>query len=786
MNAEKLDIEKTLQALTKDEKLRMLTGDGMWHTFGAGELPRVRMSDGPTGLRMTSDATIAAIPATCFPTQSSLACSWDPALLYNVGAAMGREATALGVNLLLAPGVNIKRNPLGGRNFEYYSEDPFLSGTLGKAFIEGVQSTGVGACVKHFACNNQETDRMYYDAAVDPRALNELYLKPFEIALSAEPAAVMCAYNKLNGTYCSENDYLLTTVLRDRLNYNGVTLSDWGAVHKRSVSFKAGLDLEMPFSPFSYDDLDAALKDGDITEADIDNALRRMLNLIDNVYLEPYGDFDADAHDKLAYAAAAESVILLKNDNNFLPLTKAMKIAVMGSIAENAPIQGGGSSHVTELKKISPLDAFSSRSIDVAYYRGYSKNAKENALLHDEALTAATAADVVIVYAGNTSDEDASEGVDRKSIDLPEEQSALISALTNAGHRVVVVLVAGGPVAMPWSKRVRSIVYQGLSGAGGALATVDAMFGRINPQGRLPETFPHDLDDLNIQNTQSRRVLYRESLFVGYKYYDAIERRVLFPFGHGLSYSNIVYEDFAITRVDDNEFEAAVTLCNRSPRDGYETVQIYVSDRTGRILAPRKQLAGYCKAFVEGGTKTKVVIRVPKSAFTFWNEDKRMFSTPDGEFKIIVAASATDIKFDSSVKINGDFNDIVAYPDVYKMPLISKITDSDFQSMYGAPLPTEECPTAKGSYTLDNCLNDVRHCLIGRIAYSIVKRRAKKEGEPGSTAQEAFMANALNTPLTAAVSMSDGAMPVNFAKAIVSWANGKRLNAIKLLIKKDK
>lgn len=375
MDAERLNIEKTLGALTVEEKLRMLVGDDMWHTFGAAELPRVRMSDGPCGLRMT-DGGPSALPATLFPTPSMLANSWDPALLYDVGAAIGAEATAVGVNLLLAPGLNIKRTPLCGRNFEYYSEDPYLSGTLGKAFVSGVQSTGVGACVKHFAANNTETLRMYSDSVVDARALNEIYLKPFEIALEAKPAAVMCAYNKLNGEYCSQNAHLLKTILRERFGYNGITLSDWGAVRDRAAALAAGLDLEMPYNAFSYDDLAYALDSGDITERDIDGALGRLLGLIDDVYLEPYGDFDADAHDRLAYFAAASSIVMLKNDG-ILPLTKDMKIAVVGEYAECAPLQGGGSSHVTPLRSVSPLEAFSHRGIDIAYYRGYSADKKK-------------------------------------------------------------------------------------------------------------------------------------------------------------------------------------------------------------------------------------------------------------------------------------------------------------------------------------------------------------------------------------------------------------------------
>ena len=370
--AERLDIEKTLAYLTLDEKVRMLSGDGMWHTFGTGELPRVRMADGPNGLRMTDGASASAVPATCYPTPSMLANSWDPALLYGVGAAIGKEATAMGVNLLLAPGLNIKRDPRGGRNFEYYSEDPLLSGELGKAFVSGVQSTGVGACVKHFAANNGETLRMYYDAVIDRRALHEIYLKPFELALAAKPAAVMTAYNKLNGEYCSQNGYLLTDVLRKQWGYGGVALSDWGAVHDRAAALRAGLDLAMPDSGGRYENtVYAALENNEITEDDIDTALRRLIKLIDDVYLEPYGDYDSEQHERAAYNAAAASIVMLKNDGGFLPLTKNMKVTVCGELAETAPVQGGGSSHVTAVGGLSPLEAFGARAVCVQYCRGY-------------------------------------------------------------------------------------------------------------------------------------------------------------------------------------------------------------------------------------------------------------------------------------------------------------------------------------------------------------------------------------------------------------------------------
>lgn len=782
MEAERLDIEKTLKFLTLDEKLRMLSGDGTWHTFGVGELPRVRMSDGPNGLRMTEGTGTSALPATCFPTPSMLANSWDLALLYSVGSAIGKEATAMGVNLLLAPGVNIKRDPRGGRNFEYYSEDPFLSGVLGKAFVSGVQSTGVGACVKHLAVNNQENNRMYADAVVDPRALREIYLKPFEIALTAEPEAVMCAYNKLNGTYCSQNPYLLKTFLRDELGYKGVTVSDWGAVRDRAAALEAGLDLEMP-DPLGLSEpsLRAALDNGDITESDIDAALRRILGLIDNVYLEPYGDYDADAHDKLSYNAAVESAVLLKNDG-VLPLTKDVKVAVMGSYAECAPIEGEGSSHVVPLKTVSPLDAFSRRGIEVTYFRGYSTDTKENAKLYDEAMSGATAADSVVVFAGVPAP---AEGVDRKSLALPPEQDKLISALTNAGHRVTVVLTVPGPVAMPWVNRVRAILYSGLNGQSGALAAIDILYGRVNPRGKLAETFPADDTEL-IPDFGAKYTPYRESIFVGYRYYDAIEKTVLFPFGHGLCYADIEYGEVHVKRLSGTEFDVEVELTNNSPRDAYETVQVYVSDRTGRVMCAKKQLAGFSKTFIEGKTTALATIRLDRKAFEFFDPKTNKFRICDGEYKILIGASSRDIKKELSVKADGDFFDKIPAPGSYSTPFRRSISDADFEALYGGPLPEPAPRPVKGKHSLDSCLDDVKHTLVGKIAISAVKRRAKTQGDDGSPAREAFLNSALFTPLSAVASMSDGAVSPRLAKGIVEMANGKFFKGVKTMLKKPK
>lgn len=805
---ERLDIEKALAYLTLDEKIRMLSGDGMWHTFATGELPRIRMSDGPNGLRMTDGAFMSAVPATCFPTASMLANSWDPALLYAIGGALGKEATALGVNLLLAPGVNIKRNPLGGRNFEYFSEDPLLAGEMGRAYIAGVQSTGVGACVKHFAANNQEDMRMYADSIVDPRALEEIYYKPFRIAMDAKPAAVMCAYNKLNGEYCSESKALLTDVLRGELGFDGVVLSDWGAVRDRASALLAGLDLAMPDSCGLFEQqIRAALESGRITEEHIDNSVRRILALTDDVYLEPYGDIDAELHDKLAYNAAAASLVMLKNDG-ILPLTKNKRIAVFGTLAECATIQGGGSSHVTPTKAYTPLEAFASRAIDVIYCRGYDeacKTEKESERLIAEALDHAEGCDCAVVFVGA---KPPCEGADRTSLALPDEQNRLIAALTTAGHRVIAVLCSYGPVEMPWVHRVHAILYSALNGQAGALAAADALFGRINPRGKLAETFPATYDD--DFDFGGLRPLYKESIFVGYRYYEKTNKKVLFPFGHGLSYSDIEYSDMTLVRNGDAEFDVHITLENKSVRDAYEIVQVYVSNDTGKSMCAKKQLAGYKKVFAEGQTTSTAVVKLDRSAFEHYDAKDGKRKIDGGDYTISVAASSADVRLIATVTLTGDEPEkqptdahdagaeasgseapetetIAAqkpYPAVYDNPICGNITEADFAALLGAPVPPPTRRPVKGEFTLDSCIDDLRGTLIGKIVRRVALNRVKRD-DAGGMSEQALVCSALYTPLSAVCAMSDGAMSLNTAKAIVDIANGKRWAGFKRLLKKS-
>ncbi|MDE7106803.1 MAG: glycoside hydrolase family 3 C-terminal domain-containing protein, partial [Clostridiales bacterium] len=534
----------------------------------------------------------------------------------------------------------------------------------------------------------------------------------------------------------------------------------------RAKALKAGLDLAMPCTNDEYyNSLVAALDSGEITEEDVDRSLSRILRLIDDTYLEPYGDIDSDMHERIAYNAAAASLVLLKNENEFLPLTKNMKVAVCGDYFISAPIQGGGSSHVTAIKDITPLSAFLQRSIDVKYIDDYS-----------DAVEQTEGYDAVIVYAGQPAP---TEGIDRETLSVPQDR--LITELTAAGRNVVVVLCSAGPVLMPWINRVQAVLYAGLNGECGALAAVDALYGRINPCGKLAETFPLTQENFG-EDFGGSRAVYRESIFVGYRYYDSVEKPVLFPFGHGLSFCDVQYDDVHVKRRDDDGFDVAVTLTNLSARDAYETVQVYVSNCTGRITCAKKQLAGYAKVFVEGQTTTTATVRLNKSAFEFFNEQANAFDICDGEYKIIVGASATDIKSETSVKVNGNYFGHNAT--AYIKPNRAEITDAEFERIYGAPIPKVSERPQRGSFTLDCCVDDIKDTFIGKCVKHAVMRRAKAAGAVGSVDHKAFIAFAMFTPLYAVSAMSDGDMPLSTAKGIVEMANGHFFKGLKTILKK--
>jgi beta-glucosidase len=645
--------------MTIEEKASLLTGATGWTTAGVPRLgiQPVVVADGPHGVRRVHDLesfdTEVAVSATCFPTASSLAASWDPALLRSVGVAIGVEARALGVDVVLGPGVNIKRTPLCGRNFEYFSEDPFLAGELAVGHIEGVQWQGVGASLKHYAVNNQETRRFTVDAQLDERTLREIYLPAFEAAIRrAKPWTVMCAYNQINGTLGSEHRYLLTDILRGEWGFDGLVMSDWGAVRDRVAAVVAGLDLEMPGPrPHRVTTVIEARREGRLGQAYVDTAAARVVALAMRAAKAPSGDgFDVDLHHELARRAAAEGMVLLKNDG-LLPLRGVARLAVVGRAARTPHYQGTGSSHITPTRLDEPLAEIIrlAGDADVAYADGYPDGPEGRPDLILEAASVAADADAAIVFATLPAWKEI-EGADRTDIDLPAQQVSLIKAVAAAQPRTVVVLNNGSAVAMAeWIGPVAAVLEAWMMGQAGGGALADVLFGRVNPSGRLAETFPLRLEDtpgyLNFPGDQDV-VRYGEGLFVGYRWYDARGIDVQFPFGHGMSYTTFDYSNVRASRAElgpDEGVEVSLEVTNVGDVAGQEVVQVYVRERAPTVRRPEKELKGFTKVAVEPGRTVTVTIPLEPRAFAHYDPVSAWVSDP-GEYEMLVGASSRDIR----------------------------------------------------------------------------------------------------------------------------------------------
>ncbi|WP_212962569.1 beta-glucosidase family protein [Cohnella xylanilytica] len=665
------DLKALISAMTLEEKAGLCSGLDFWNTKGIERLgiPSVMMTDGPHGLRKQKASAdhlglFDSVPATCFPSAAGLASSWDRELIGKVGAALGEECQAENVAVLLGPGANIKRSPLCGRNFEYFSEDPYLSSELAAAHIEGVQSQGVGTSLKHFAANNQEHRRMTGDSVVDERTLREIYLASFEGAVKkAQPWTVMCSYNKVNGTFASENPTLLTDILKDEWGHEGFVVSDWGAVNERVDGLAAGLELEMPSSNGAGDrKIAEAVRSGKLAEEKLDAAVERLLTVIFRAVdaRKPDASYDAEAHHRLAREVARECMVLLKNEGGLLPLAKTGRIAVIGELAEQSRYQGGGSSHVkpTRLERIrEELAAVAGPAVDFVYAQGYelASDAVHDELFR-EAAEAARGADVAIVFAG-LPERYESEGFDRTHLRIPDNQAKLIEAVAAAQSRVVVVLSNGAPIEMPWLGRVSAVLeaYLGGQALGGAIA--DLVFGEANPCGKLAETFPvrleHNPSYLNFPG-EGDRVEYREGLFVGYRYYDAKRIEPLFPFGHGLSYTSFEYGGLAMDRsvIDDTEtVNVSVRVRNVGARTGKEIVQLYVRDVESSVIRPEKELKGFAKVELRPGEEKEVVFALEKRAFAFYDVELKDWRVESGEFEILVGSSSADIRLKETLTV---------------------------------------------------------------------------------------------------------------------------------------
>ncbi|MEA4906346.1 MAG: glycoside hydrolase family 3 C-terminal domain-containing protein [Anaerolineaceae bacterium] len=652
-------IDSLIEKMTLAEKASLCTGVSAWTTNPIERLgiPEMIVSDGPHGVRRVPnihEIGAKSLAATCFPTASCLASTWNSELLREMGAALGDEANALDVDVLLGPGVNMKRSPLGGRNFEYFSEDPFLAGELAASLIDGIQSKGVGTSLKHFAANNQEFQRFSINAVIDERTLREIYLPAFEKAVKkAGPWTVMCAYNKINGRYASEHQQLLTGILKDEWGFKGLVVSDWGAVHDRVASLKAGLDLEMP-GP--YDRHVQAVVDavncGELAEDILNESVRRILRIIFKAHeTHKRKPFDVQAHHRLAQAVAAEGMVLLKNDG-VLPLTGVQHIAVIGQAAKKAHFQGGGSSHVNPTGVDNPFVEMQNRArmIEFSFSEGYTTGRSFHQDLIDQAVTLARSADVALIFVALPAFKE-SEGYDRTDLDLTEQQVALIKAVAQAQPKTVVILNNGAPVAMnDWIGDVSAVLEAWMMGQAGGGAIADILFGRVNPSGKLAETIPLRLMDTPAQLNWpggAGEVRYGEGLFVGYRYYDARQIPVLFPFGYGLSYTSFEYSRFQVSAkrfrdVDGITLRADIT--NTGKFAGKEIVQVYVHDHDAELVRPEKELKGFTKVELQPGETKTISIPLDFRSFAYYHPKYRQWITETGDFDILLAASAGDIR----------------------------------------------------------------------------------------------------------------------------------------------
>ena len=711
-----MDIEKILSEMSLEDKIALCEGADFWQTrrFEKYGIPSLFMCDGPHGLRKQENGVDMlginnSREATCFPPAVTTAGSWDPGLVEEIGAAIGEEARHQGAGLVLGPGANLKRNPLCGRNFEYFSEDPYLAGRLAAGFIRGVESEGVGTSLKHFAANSQEYRRYTSDSVMDERTLRELYLTAFEIAVrEGKPSTVMCAYPKLNGVHCSDNKTLLGDILRGGWGFEGMVVTDWGAMNDRIEGFKAGCDLNMPGgSEFMWKDALEAVKSGALPEKAVDESARRVLRLVFRAAetLKRPAECDYSAHHALARRAAAEGAVLLKNDGGLLPLREGAKIAVIGAMAAEMRYQGAGSSHINPVRLSEPLDFLPG----AVYARGCDSRGDTSAALLTEAAAAASSAGAAIVFAG-LPERYESEGFDRDNMRLPEGHQRMIEAVAAANPNTVVVLFCGSAVECPWADRVKAILYMGLPGQAGGEAAAELLYGRANPCGKLAESWPYRYEDVPSSESFGRTgdALYEEGIYVGYRYYDKAGMAVRWPFGHGLSYTSFAYSGLSVS--GDT---VSVTVKNTGALAGAETAQLYISPPAGGLHRPVRELKGFRKVFLQPGESREITFELSGRSFAVWQDGWRV---PGGSYTISVGGLSAVIEKDGEA-----------------VPAPAWQAGSWYESCAGKPdrqgweamLGRSYSPPVleKGRFTMDNTVDEMRpYSLIMKIMYKAVER----------------------------------------------------------------
>ena len=792
------EILNLLRELTTEEKAALVAGTDFMFTNPVPRLdiPQIRMSDGPHGLRVQNNGgdngVAGSEPATAFPTAALTACGWHEDNLYKMGQAIGEEARHYGINVVLGPGVNVKRNPLAGRNFEYFSEDPLIAGRMGAAEINGIQSRGVGVSLKHFALNNAENYRFMGDSVCDERAMREIYLKAFEIAVkTAKPETVMCSYNKINGVYCCQNKWLLTDVLRKEWGFDGLVMTDWGATHDRIEMLKAGIDLEMPGdTDICRKWIIDGIKSGELAEETLDKAVENVLELVYRHAGQKTELTDFAAHDVLSEEIAEDCAVLMKNDGT-LPLSVDKEYFIVGELFEKMRYQGSGSSMINPTFLTTPKNAFDNAGVKYEYHKGYKENqvAADKTLI-DEALKKAEKYDTALAFIGLT-DYVESEGGDRENMRLPENQLALIDALIKTGKKIIVVLYGGSPVELPFADKVNAILNMYLPGQRGGEATRKLLFGEKNPCGKLAETWVKSYSDVPYGDkfSETQIEVYKESVFVGYRYYQKAKKTVAFPFGFGLSYTTFGYSDMKIEE-NDGEITVTATVTNTGDRFGAEIVELYVKAPITDVFKPEKELRGFAKVYLAAGESKETAIVVKKSDLAYYNVKEKRFVIENGEYEFQLCSDCESVKLSETIKIDGE-----NVPSPYDKDTLSlyerspdKISDEAFEKMSGLKIPT--LPPIK-PITLESRFTDLKATFMGKILYNAVLSVAKKDMKnalklPEGTERDnkikgaMFLKRILESNSIITMSMSSGTnCPYNFAKGFADMANGRIIKGIK-------
>jgi beta-glucosidase len=776
-------MKETVQKMTLEEKCYLLSGKDFWQTRSVERvnIPNVTLSDGPHGIRKQAGASDhlglnGSLPATCYPTAATIANSWNVALGEEIGEHLGTEAASQDVCVLLGPGLNIKRSPLCGRNFEYFSEDPYLAGKMAAGYIRGIQSRGVAACPKHFAANSQELRRMASDSVMDERTLREIYLTGFEIAVKEGHAkSIMSSYNRVNGVYANENKHLLQEILRDEWGFDGFVVSDWGASNDHTAGVAAGSHLEMPTTGGDSDEeLIASVKSGKLKEELLNRRVEEFLEAVmparEAVDKAKGKAFDVEAHHRMAQKAAEESIVLLKNEDSILPLKKGTKVAVIGDFAKTPRYQGAGSSVVNPTKLESTLDVIDKFKLQqTGYAAGYHRTGSADSTLENEAVELAKKAEVVLLYIG-LDEISESEGLDRGHMRLPESQIRLLKKIAAVNSNVVAVLSGGSAIEMEWIDNCKAVIHGYLSGQAGAAAMLRALTGEVNPSGKLNETYPMKYEDVSSAPyfpAKQRTAEYREGLYVGYRYFATANVPVRFPFGFGLSYTTFAYSDLQVSKS-----EASFTLTNTGKRDGAEVVQLYVHAKNSSVYRPVKELKGFTKVFLKAGQSQKVTIPLDDKAFRYFNSITNHFEVESGEYEIQIAASSADVRLTGTVRVEGTQAPIPEKADQlpsYFKGDIKNVSDKEFEALLGHTIPD-------GSWSGELDINDAvcqmyyAKGLVARLAYRILTNMLNKsmaKGKPDLNIMFIY-----NMPFRGIGKMAGGMCSQYMVEGIMKAVNG--------------